>query len=246
MVSYLSQIGKMASKRIGDILIEGAFISPGQIKNALEYQAGLPEGGHEYIGQILVKQGAVTPETLATLLSFQLNVHIVDLKQYRIMPEALELVPCETAMKYNILPLAVVANVLTLATEEPQNLEVIDKLAALTGKRIKPVIPLHGFDGYIEKAYRSRVPQAYGMRAENGFYKGMAKTQLLERLYWDIMQNYSGAYDPLALSNLREYVSGKPQSVRHFYASVLMGIEEGIEAMVPSMPSAKTTLDALR
>jgi type IV pilus assembly protein PilB len=96
------------------------------------------------VGEVLTEQGAVTAETLATILSFQLNVPIVDLKQFNIQPEAIQLVPENVAREHGVLPLAIEGDTLTVAMLEPQDLQALDTLAAVTHKRIKPLIPLHG------------------------------------------------------------------------------------------------------
>ncbi len=134
------RIAVQAKKRIGDILLEGAFISSDQLKFALEASSRTGKK----IGEVLIEQGAVTPETLATILSFQLNVPIVDLKQFKIQLEAIQLVPENVAREHGVLPLAVEGETLTVAMEEPQDLKALDTLTAITHKRIKPLIPLHG------------------------------------------------------------------------------------------------------
>ncbi len=134
------RLGVQAKKRIGDILLEGAFISSDQLKSALEYAA---RSGKK-VGEALIEQGAVTPETLATILSFQLNVPIVDLKQFKIQPEAILLVPENIARELGVLALSADGDSLTVAMEEPQDLQAIDTLTSVSHRRIKPVIALHG------------------------------------------------------------------------------------------------------
>lgn len=134
------RIGVQAKKRIGDVLLEGAFISSDQLKFALEASSRTGKK----VGEALIEQGAVTPETLATILSFQLNVPIIDLKQFKVQPEAIQLVPENIAREHGILALSVEGETLTVAMEEPQDLQALDTLTAVTHKRIKPVIPLHG------------------------------------------------------------------------------------------------------
>ena len=134
------RVAVQAKKKIGDILLEGAFITPEQLQSALEISSQT----RKRVGEILVEQGAITPETLATVLSFQLNVPIVDLNQFKIRPEALQLISENLAREYGVLPLSLDGDTLTVAMEEPQDLEALDTLSAIARKKIKPVIPLHG------------------------------------------------------------------------------------------------------
>jgi general secretion pathway protein E len=127
-------------KSLGQILVEGAFIKSEELERAQD----LARRSGKKLSEVLVEQRLVAPETLATVLSFQYNAPIIDLKQFTIQPQAVALVPEELARQHNVLPLAVEGDVLTVAMEDPGDLEVIDTLSTLTRKRIRPVIPLHG------------------------------------------------------------------------------------------------------
>jgi len=129
-----------ARKPIGEILVEGAFVKQTELQTALQEA----RAANKKVGQVLVEKGLITPETLATVLSFQMNVPIVDLKQFKIQPEALEKIPEDVARRYNAIPLAIDGDTLTVAVEEPHNLELTDMLTSVSRMRVKPVIPLHG------------------------------------------------------------------------------------------------------
>ena len=132
--------GVATRKPLGQMLLDGAFISREQLEAALP----VSRATGRRMGEVLVEQHAIAPETLATMLSFQLNVPIIDLKQFKIQPEAVARIPEELAREHNVLALALEGDTLTVAMDEPQDLQTIDLLAARTGLRIRPVIPLHG------------------------------------------------------------------------------------------------------
>ncbi len=127
-------------KQIDEILVEGAFITPEQLEAARE----TAEKTKQDLKQVLLEQRAISQETLATVLSFQLNVPAIDLRQTPIQAAALALIPEDAAREHTVLPLSVDGDTLTVAVEDPDNLQLLDTLAVLTKKRIKPVIPLHG------------------------------------------------------------------------------------------------------
>ncbi len=127
------------SKQLGEILVDGAFVTKEQVETALEKS----KRESKKLGQVLVEQNLISQETLATILSFQLNIPIIDLRQFNVEPEALALVPDQMAIEHSILPLSVDRDTLTVAMDSPENLQLIDSLAAMTKKRIKPVIPLN-------------------------------------------------------------------------------------------------------
>ena len=127
-------------KQIDELLVEGAFITPEQLEAARE----TAEKTKKDLKQVLLEQRAISQQTLATVLSFQLNVPAVDLKQTSVQASALALIPEDVAREHNVLPLSLNGDTLTVAVEDPDNLQLLDSLAVLTKKRIKPVIPLHG------------------------------------------------------------------------------------------------------
>ncbi len=84
------------------------------------------------------------PPERDNVISFQLNVPTVDLQQLKVQPEALALVPIAWALEHNVLPLTLEDNALTVVTDHPDDLHIIDTLAALTNREIKTVIPMRG------------------------------------------------------------------------------------------------------
>lgn len=132
--------GVEAKKLLGQILIDGAFITPEELEAALT----VSRSTGNRLGEVLVEQGRIAPETLATTLSFQLGVPVVDLKHFRIQTEALRLIPEEVARAHNVLPLELRDNALTVAMDEPQDVRTLDALAAISHRSIRPVIPLYG------------------------------------------------------------------------------------------------------
>ncbi|MBI4215967.1 MAG: type II/IV secretion system protein [Chloroflexi bacterium] len=127
-------------KKLGEILLEGAFVTPEQLQKGLE--AARTSG--RKLGEVLVEQNALTIETLATVLSFQLNIPIIELRQFKVNADILKLIPENIAREHNVLPLSVDGSVLRVAMEDPTDLELIDTLTALTRMTIQPAFPLRG------------------------------------------------------------------------------------------------------
>ncbi|MBI2866270.1 MAG: type II/IV secretion system protein [Chloroflexi bacterium] len=127
-------------ERVGNALVDGAFLTREQL---LAAQAKA-RATNRKLSEVLLSEQIVTPETLATVLSFQLGVPVVELRQYKIQPEAVALVPEAVARERNVLPLSLDGDTLRVAMEDPHDVQLLDTLAALTRKRIKPVLPLRG------------------------------------------------------------------------------------------------------
>ena len=129
-----------ADEQVGRMLVEGAFLDQGQLQIAL----GKARSTGKRLREVLLGDGMVTAETYTTLLSVHLRVPIVDLQQVKIDEQAVKLIPEEVAREHRVLPISVDGDVLRVAMEEPQDVEVINQLSTVSGKRIRPVLPLRG------------------------------------------------------------------------------------------------------
>ncbi|HJX69778.1 MAG TPA: ATP-binding protein [Dehalococcoidia bacterium] len=140
-------------ERLGEALIEGALIKREQLKSAQE----VSRNTGKKLEEVLIDQELVSPETIATVLSFQLNAPVIDLRQARVQPEALHLIPENIAREHSVLPLSVEGDTLRVAMDNPQDQELINTLSALTQRRIKPVIvfPLRRLTEIINSNYQS-------------------------------------------------------------------------------------------
>ena len=103
------------SSRLGEILVKDSLISSDQLKQALEHQK--KNGGR--LGTVLVKLGIVSDEDITAVLSRQYGVPSINLKFYEVDPSVIKLVPQETAIRYQIVPLSRVGSTLTIAMTEP-------------------------------------------------------------------------------------------------------------------------------
>lgn len=145
---------QVAAKKLGDILLERNLITQGQVDLALSIAR---EQGKK-LGQVLVEQGVISPLMLATALSYQLNVPIVDLKKYQVSQEAVKLLPEDFARSHRVLPLAIESGTLLVATAEPQSLMVLEDLRARVRMRVKPLLALEGeIEEAINRYYRATV-----------------------------------------------------------------------------------------
>jgi type II secretory ATPase GspE/PulE/Tfp pilus assembly ATPase PilB-like protein len=148
-----------ARKDIGQVLVEGAFLKP---QDLLRAQEKARDQGRKLL-DVLLQDNLISAETLATVLSFQFNVPVIDLRQYEIEAQAVALVPEEVAREHRVLPLKVEGDVLTVAMEDPSDVGTLDTLAALSSKRLRVVIPLHGG---VEEAIRTHYRLAQKIERE--------------------------------------------------------------------------------
>src|SRR5271165_6317448 len=124
------------SSRLGEILVKDSLISADQLKQALDYQK--KSGGR--LGTCLVKLGLVSDDDITAVLSRQYGVPSINLKFYEVDPAVIKLVPQETAVRYQIVPLSRVGSTLTIAMTDPTNVFAMDDIKFMTGFNVEPVV----------------------------------------------------------------------------------------------------------
>src|ERR687887_1741262 len=122
--------------RIGELLLKEKLITPEQLQQALAQQKS--NGGK--LGYNLVKLGFVKDEEITALLSKQYGVPSINLTQFEIDPGVIKLVPGDTAMKYQIIPLSRTGATLTIAMTDPTNVFAMDDIKFMTGYNVEPVV----------------------------------------------------------------------------------------------------------
>jgi len=136
---------------LGQVLVEGGFLTADQLLEA--EQLMMKEG--KRLTSVLQEKGWTSKDTLTTVLSFHLKVPVADPRQVEIDPEAVRLVPEALATEANILPIATDRDgTLRVLMEDPGDFDTINKLATLTGRQIKAVLPIgDGLDELIKRNY---------------------------------------------------------------------------------------------
>jgi type IV pilus assembly protein PilB len=124
------------SSRLGEILVKDSLISADQLKQALDHQK--KNGGR--LGTCLVKLGLVSDDDITAVLSRQYGVPSINLKFYEVDPAVIKLVPQETAIRYQIVPLSRVGSTLTIAMTDPTNVFAMDDIKFMTGFNVEPVV----------------------------------------------------------------------------------------------------------
>ncbi|MFB3903862.1 MAG: type IV-A pilus assembly ATPase PilB [Acidobacteriota bacterium] len=124
------------SFRLGDILIKRGQLKPEQLHAAIRYQK--EHGGK--LANILVDLNFVNDEAIAKILSQLYDVPYVALNEIEVDPEVVRLIPIETAIRYQVLPLHRAGTVLTTAVSDPTNVTVLDEIKFRTGYHVEPVV----------------------------------------------------------------------------------------------------------
>lgn len=139
-------------EQIGQLLVEGGFISKEQFDEAKSFA----EQTSSSLRSALVSKNFLADETYSTFLSIQMRVPLVDLRQVAVDDRAVQAVPEGLARQYSVLPLAIEGDVLRVAMDNPQDVEALNMIASATGLTVKARLPQQGsVNQLLDRYYRA-------------------------------------------------------------------------------------------
>ena len=135
---------------LGELLIREKVINQDQLKTASDYE----KKNKVSIGNALVTLGHISEEEMAQALSRQLGYPYIDLSQFEVYPDVINLIPVDIAKKHMIMPIHRIRSFLTMAMVDPTDLDVIENVRFRTSLSIQPVIASEsGINDAITKYY---------------------------------------------------------------------------------------------
>ena len=120
----------MALKRIGQILVDLGLVDDNQLATMLEEQSSR---SGELLGAVGVSLGFYTDEQLGEALAEQWGTTFVTLYDRAIPSEVIRLISEPMAQLYRVVPLELSGNRLTVASADPQKIQIADELRTLLG-----------------------------------------------------------------------------------------------------------------
>ena len=128
----------MATKKLGELLVEAGLITQEQLDATLSDEK--KEKGKR-LGTLLVEKGFATELDIAETIAYQLNIPFLDIHTAVIEPEAIKLVPEKLARKHIIIPLYIEKkNVIKIAMADPLNMEALDDIRFATNYQSSPMV----------------------------------------------------------------------------------------------------------
>jgi len=124
------------AERLGELLIKRNYITPEQLKKALDEQK--LKGGR--LESNLVRLGYIKEDELLSFLSAQYRVPSVKISKMEINPNVIKLIPSSISKKYFIIPINRIGPKLTVAMADPSNIVVIDEIKFMTGFNVEAVV----------------------------------------------------------------------------------------------------------
>src|SRR3990170_1881137 len=123
-------------KRLGELLVEKGVLTEDQCQQALEFQ----KKTCKRLGQIVIELDLVKEDELLQVLSKQMDLPHIWLRNGLIDPRIIDIIPAEKARLYKIMPMFKVKNNLIISTSDPQAIFVFDEIEEMTGLSVQPVL----------------------------------------------------------------------------------------------------------
>ncbi|NQV04819.1 MAG: type II secretion system ATPase GspE [Candidatus Omnitrophica bacterium] len=123
------------------ILLGESLIQKGLISRK-DLDAGLKEHKKtgQFLGTTLLKLGFIKEEALYSVLSEQLKIPYVKIKELTITPGVLEKVPVKFACHYKLIPIKFEKDILSVAVADPLDIRALDDLRLLLGCDVNGVL----------------------------------------------------------------------------------------------------------
>jgi len=120
---------------LGQMLLARDLISAEQLDSALKDKKN---GG--LIGQALVKMGFIEENELVPVLSEQLGIEHISLKDIKIEPDLIKKTPARFACYYGFVPVRMEKGVLMVALSDPLDTRTLDDLRLLLGCEVSSIL----------------------------------------------------------------------------------------------------------
>ncbi len=122
---------------IGQVLLEGGFITNEQLTNGLAEQKRNPG---RRLGDLLIELGYVSERDFMRCLEQRLRVDFVDLDHTAVSQDAVHMIAESTARKYTLIPIVRSPGTLTVAMSDPMNYYAVEDVRFESRCEIKTVL----------------------------------------------------------------------------------------------------------
>ncbi|HDK81326.1 MAG TPA: type II/IV secretion system protein, partial [Nitrospirae bacterium] len=141
----------------------------------------------------------------------------VNITDYTIDRETLDYIPEKIARRYNVIPLFIIENILTVAVSDPMDIIALDEISAVANRKIEPVIA---------------AAEGIGVAIDQWYGVGNTRKELIEQLAKELQETErekQPKYTGVAEIRLKKEASEPPvvQLVNSFIAqAILEGVSD--------------------
>ncbi len=165
-------------KRIGDVLIDANIITQEQLMTALEEQRKTGKR----LGEVLVELKYTDETEIAEAMSHQMKIPLAKIREAKLAPEIIELLPENIVRKNNVIPFELDENnpnILRIAMADPLDIIAVDDISIITNMQIDIMVATPSDITYaIEKYYGN---EQSAKLAESFAQERMDKNQKLKK-----------------------------------------------------------------
>ncbi|MBI4431440.1 MAG: Flp pilus assembly complex ATPase component TadA [Candidatus Omnitrophica bacterium] len=126
----------LLTDRIIEILTKQGSVKLSDLERVMDQH----KKGEGKLSDLLVQEGLISESDLTMLLSNELKLPYLNLNLFSVEPKVIQLIPRKFAEKFEIIPLARIGKILTLAMSDPLNVMALDEVQRMTQCTIRPVI----------------------------------------------------------------------------------------------------------
>ncbi|MBI3097184.1 MAG: hypothetical protein HYY93_02910 [Planctomycetes bacterium] len=123
----------MEIPKLGQMLLDAKLVTDEQITMALKYQENLRVS----LPEIFVRFGMLKDEVLMEFVAKEQGLPVADLKGMVIPENLVKRIPQKLIEGYKVIPIAFQDGVLTLATSDPTNMEMVEAIQLATNLKIE-------------------------------------------------------------------------------------------------------------
>jgi type IV pilus assembly protein PilB len=125
-----------SGRLLADVLVELGFVQREKMDAAVGDARPRVPAEHR-----LLAEGVVTPDQLARAVAERFGLDHVDLRVFRVDPDAAKLVSAAGVKRYQAVPIAFINDrTLLVAMADPANVLAIDDIAVMTGYEVRPAV----------------------------------------------------------------------------------------------------------
>lgn len=195
-------------EQLREIILKSGFVSEKDFETAVKTAEELGKS----VADVLIYRGIISDEVLAQLIAEFYKVPHVNLKNKVIPEEVLHQIPEEAATTFHVIPVEVTGSELTLAMEDPGDLEAREFVKRKSGLKIK-VCYVTGQD--MDQAlgqYKRNIKEIFTGIIEKSAQESVAKKEM------DITKLASDVPVIKLLDTFLEYAAAEAASDVHFEA----------------------------
>ncbi len=126
----------LLKERLIEILTKQGLVKITDLEKVMEQH----KKGEGKLSELLIREGFISEHDLTMLLSTELNLPVLNLSLMTIDSKVLELIPRKIAEKFEVIPIARIGKILTLAMSDPLNVLALDEVQGFTQCTLRPVI----------------------------------------------------------------------------------------------------------